>query len=77
MSSQEICEQMISSVSLCEDKFTNSKIVVSSITPRKDDLNENVKLANQFTNDELSKEIHRRVVIVDNSNLDDPPYCMI
>ena len=50
-----------------------TKVIVSGITPRKDELNSEVKLANQLIMNEFSKEPLKDIMYVDNSNLQDDP----
>ena len=54
-------------------KIQTTKVIVSGITPRKDELNSEVKLANQLIMNEISKEPFTDVIYVDNSNLQDDP----
>ena len=58
---------------LCKEKFKKTKVIVSGITPRKDELNSEVKLANQLIMNEISKEPFKDIMYVDNSNLQDDP----
>ena len=48
MSLQESCRNVRDVLLLCKEKFKTTKIIVSSTTPRKDELNSVVKLANQY-----------------------------
>ena len=56
MSSQESCKNMHDVLLLCKEKFKTTKVIVSGITPRKDELNSEVKLADQLIMNEISKE---------------------
>ena len=54
-------------------KIQKTKVVVSGITQRKDELNSEVKLANQLIMNEISKESFKDIMYADNSNLQDDP----
>ena len=54
-------------------KKKTTKIIVSGITPRKDELNSEVTLANQLIMNEISKEPFKDIIHADNSNLQDDP----
>ena len=62
----KVCELLLSY------KTTNPtvKIIASSITPRKDQLNTAVKRANELIHNELKKDQMKDIVLIDNSNLD-------
>ena len=73
MSPQESCKSMRNVLLLCKEKFKTEKVIVSGITPRKDELNSEVKLANQSIMNEISKEPFKDIIYVENSNLQDDP----
>ena len=73
MSPQESCKNMRDVLLLCKEKFKTTKVIVSGITPRKDELNSEVKLANQLIMNEISKESFKDIIYVDSSNLLDDP----
>ena len=73
MSTQETCKNMRDVLLLCKEKFKKTKVIVSGITPRKDELNSEVKLANQLIMNEISKEPFKDIMYVDNSNRQDDP----
>ena len=58
---------------LCKEKLKKTEVIVSGITPRKDELNSEVKLANQLIMNEISKELFKDIMYLDNSNLQDDP----
>ena len=73
LSPQESGKNMRDVLFLCKEKFKTSKVIVSGITTRKDELNSKVKLANQLIMNEISKEPFKDIIYVDNSNLQDYP----
>ena len=73
MSPQESSKNMCDVILLCKEKFQKTKVIVSGITPRKDELNSEVKLANQLIVNEISKESFKDIMYVDNSNLQYDP----
>ena len=73
MSPQESSKNMCDVLLLCKEKFQKTKVIVSGITPRKDELNSKVKLANQLIMNEISKEPFKDIMYVDNSNLQYDP----
>ena len=50
--------------------YPTVKIIASSITPRKDQLNTAVKRANELIHNELKKDQMKDIILIDNSNLD-------
>ena len=73
MSPQESCKNMRDVLSLCKEKFKTTKVIVLGITPRKDELNSEVTLANQLIMNEISKETFKNIIYADNFNLQDDP----
>ena len=53
---KESCKTMRDVLLLCKEKLRKTKAIVSDITPRKDELNSEVTLANQLIMNEISKE---------------------
>ena len=75
MSPHESCKNMRDVLLLCKEKLKKktAKVIVSGITPRKDEMNSEVKFANQLIMKEISKEPFKDIMYVDNSNLQDDP----
>ena len=58
---------------IIKKKPQKTKVIVSGITLRKDELNSEVQLVNQLIMNEISKEPFKDIMYVDNSNLQDDP----
>ena len=64
--SNKFCELLLS----YKTTYPTVKIIASSITPRKDQLNTAVKRANELIHNELKKDQMKDIILIDNSNLD-------
>ena len=64
--SNKFCELLLS----YKTTYPTIKIIASSITPRKDQLNTAVKRANELIHNELKKDQMKDIILIDNSNLD-------
>ena len=64
--SNKFCELLLS----YKTTYPTVKIIASSITPRKDQLNTAVKRANELIHNELKKDEMKDIILIDNSNLD-------
>ena len=60
------CEILLSYKTTCP----TVKIIASSITPRKDQLNTAVKRSNKLIHSELKKDEMKDIILIDNSNFD-------
>ena len=64
--SNKFCELLLS----YKTTYPTVKIIASSITPRKVQLNTAVKRANELIHNELKKDQMKDIILIDNSNLD-------
>ena len=64
--SNKFCELLLS----YKTTYPTVKIIASSITPRKGQLNTAVKRANELIHNELKKDQMKDIILIDNSNLD-------
>ena len=58
----------------CKTTYPQTTIYISSITPRKDDLNGVVTKVNQLLAKELEDSKHHGIKLIDHSNLDRPEF---
>ena len=69
-SAEDITENLTQLLSFCKETYTNTKIYLSGLTPRKDELNMAVIRTNQLIRKELESERCKGIGFIDHSNLD-------
>ena len=69
-SAEDIIENLTQLLSFCKETYTDTKIYLSGLTPRKDELNMAVMRTNQLIRKELENERFKGIGFIDHSNLD-------
>ena len=69
-SAEDITENLTQLLSFCKETYTDTKIYLSGLTPRKDELNMAVIRTNQLIRKELESEKFKGIGFIDHSNLD-------
>ena len=74
-SPEDIAENAADLLLFCKETYPSTKVVISSITPRKYELNTAVKKkTNELIRKELDTDQLQDVLFIDNSNLDDKDF---
>ena len=71
---KDIAENASNLLLYCKKTYPSTKVVISSITSRKDELSTAVKRANELIRKELDTDQVQGVLFIDNSNSDDKDF---